>query len=189
MNLDNVKAIVLDFDCTITREHTGGRAYSPEMVADEYIKNNTKNGFVGFVRGAIRKNLKLYIATYGDDCFAESESDVAGHALIARYMECLFGSGQTVFRGPERDDEGTITKYHNIIAKLSGDRKAFHWELILGQLAGDVHADEILFLDDEMSNIEYAQGLGCQCIVRGSAEYAASISADDRVFELLKTKI
>jgi hypothetical protein len=183
--LDSVKAVVLDFDCTITREHTGGRAESADVLTSDYIKNNIKNGFVSFVRGALRKNLRLYIATYGDDSFAEREEDVAGHALVDRYMRCLFGEGQTIFRGPERDEQGAITKYHNTIAKLSGDRKAFHWEIIMNQLKGEVPAHEILFLDDQMSNLEYARELGCQCIVQGSAEYAASISADERVFDLL----
>ena len=187
--LDNLKAIVLDFDCTITREHTGGRAGSPEMVSLEYIKNNTKNGFQEFVRQVVLKDIAIYIATYGDDSFATAPEELAGHALIQRYMECLFGTEQTIFQAPERDAEGQITRYHNVIAKFSGDRKAFHWDIILRQLKGEVGVHEVLFLDDGIGNIEYAQELGCQCIVTGTAEYAASISADERIFDLLKLKL
>ena len=87
MNWGNIRSVVLDFDCTITLEHTGGRADSPEQVSVDYIKKNTKNRFVEFVRAAQAQGVPLWIATYGDDSFAESEEDVAGHALVKRYME------------------------------------------------------------------------------------------------------
>ena len=187
--LNNIKAVVLDFDCTITREHTGGRAAGPSFLEEEYIKNNTKNGFEEFVHGAIRRQWHIYIATYGDDSFAWNDEEVAGHALIERYMQYHFGGDQSVFRSPERDGEGTITKYHNVIAKFSGDRKAYHWSLIFEQLKNQVQAHEILFLDDDEGNIGYAQEVGCQTVVQGSKEHAALICANESVFELLNINL
>ena len=60
---------VFDFDQTITHIHTGGCAVTPEEISEEYIHSNLKDGFVELIDGLARKNISVYIATYGDDRF------------------------------------------------------------------------------------------------------------------------
>lgn len=177
--------MVLDFDCTVTLEHTGGRAESPEQISDEYIKNNTKNGFVGFVEEAQKQGVELWIATYGDDGFALNQNDVVGHDLVKRYMDVLFGPEQTIFKGPVRNAQNEIVRYQNVIAKLSGDRKAFHWNIVREQMGESFKPHEVLFLDDSASNLDYARELGCELLVSGSSDKAALVCASEEVFCLL----
>ncbi len=182
---EKVRAVVLDFDCTITTEHTGGRADSEEEVSYEYIVNNTKNRFCEFVQESLRQGVGLWIATYGDDEFALAPDDVAGHDLVKRYMDVLFGAEQKLFRDPDRDEQWSIKRYHNIIAKCSGDRKAFHWELIRAQMGPNFRPEEILFLDDSESNLDYAAGIGCQLLVPGASDKSALVCASEELFRLL----
>ena len=180
-----MREVVLDFDCTITLEHTGGRADSAEELLCEYIKNNTKSVFVEFVQESMRQGIELWIATYGDDGFAQNSDDVAGHELVKRYMNVLFGPDQRLFREPKRDEQRNITAYHNVIARCSGDRKAFHWDIIRMQMGTNFHPDEILFLDDSQSNLDYAAELGCQLMVPGSSDTSARVCASKELFTLL----
>ena len=189
VSLSKIRVVVMDFDCTITHEHTGGRADRPEELLAEYIKNNTKNGFVSFVHAALKRGVGLWIATYGDDEFALNSDDVAGHELVSRYMEVLFGSEQDLFREPERDALWNIQKYHNVIAKCSGDRKAFHWNIIREQMDSDFKPEEILFLDDSASNLDYARELGCQLLATGSSDKAALVCASEQLFTLLNDRM
>ena len=182
---EKIRGVVLDFDCTITIDHTGGRADSPDELQDEYIKNNTKNGFVEFVHASKKQGIGLWIATYGDDEFALSPTDVAGHELVGRYMDVLFGADQSVFRQPLRDELEEISRHQNVIAKYSGDRKAFHWNIIQTQMGAGFKPEEILFLDDSQANLDYAKELGCELMVSGASDKAALVCASDRLFELL----
>ena len=186
---EKIRAVVLDFDCTITLEHTGGRADSAEELLPCYIKNNIKNGFIEFVQASLRQGIGLWIATYGDDAFAQNSDDVAGHELVKQYMKVLFGPEQKLFREPERDEERNITMYHNVIARCSGDRKAFHWDIIRTQMGMNFHPDEILFLDDSQSNLDYASELGCQLMVPGSSDKSAMVCASKELFTLLMDRV
>lgn len=189
VDFSKIKAVILDFDCTITREHTGGCAQGADKLTIEYIKNNTKDLFVEFVMKAHACGVRLYIATYGDDSFAENDEDVAGHALVMRYMDNLFGPRQTFFKGPQRNSDGDITRYHNVIARCSGDRKAFHLDIVLNDLGAHALAHEILFVDDSTSNLDYAYEQGCQLMVPRAPDTSASVSADERVFSLLMDRL
>ena len=185
VSMKNIRVVVMDFDCTITREHTGGCAESPNERTVDYIRNNTKNGFVEFVRRATGEGIRLWIATYGDDGFARSNDHVAGHALVKRYMEVLLGSEQTLFLEPDRDAEGTIVKHHRLIARCSGDRKAYHWSLIREQLGEDFVPGQILFLDDQELNLTFARDFGCELMVPGSSDKSAMVCGHERLFEVL----
>jgi len=185
VDFSKIKAVILDFDCTVTREHTGGCAQSVDKLTDEYIQDNTKDLFVEFVVKAQACGIRLYIATYGDDSFAQNDEDVAGHALVMRYMDHLFGAGQTFFKGPQRNAGGDITRYHNVIARCSGDRKAFHLDIVLNDLGAHALAHEVLFVDDSTSNLDYAYEQGCQLMVPRAPDTSALVSADERVFSLL----
>ena len=181
----NIRAVVLDFDCTITMEHTGGRAESPDQISEKYIRDNIKNVFVDFVKEAQRQGIALWIATYGDDGFALSRDDVVGHDLVKRYMDVLFGPEQIIFRAPVRNAQDEIVRYQNVIAKLSGDRKAFHWNIIREQMGESFKPHEVLFLDDSAPNLDYARELGCELLVSGSSDKAALVCASGEVFSLL----
>ena len=185
MKWGNIRCVVMDFDCTITVEHTGGRASSVEQVSCEYIQNNTKSGFVEFVKAAQTQGVPLWIATYGDDAFAESKDDVAGHALVKRYMDVLLGADQSLFLEPTRNDAGKILAHHRVIARLSGDRKAFHWNVIRRQVGEDFDPSTILFLDDSEANLGFARDLGCELLVPGSSDKSALVCASELLFELL----
>jgi hypothetical protein len=91
-----LQAVVLDFDCTITREHTGGGVSSSEL-QPEHILSNVYNlqHFREFVATAQQLGLQLCVATFAD----RWSGDVGGEELVLRYMDILLGKERGCLRG------------------------------------------------------------------------------------------
>ena len=83
-----LQAVVLDFDCTITREHTGGAQSSSEL-APQLILSNVYDPqhFRDFVGTALQLGVELYVATFADRWSGE----VGGSDLVLRYMDTVLG--------------------------------------------------------------------------------------------------
>lgn len=177
--------IVLDFDCTITRTHTGGCARSAIFRANNFIHSNIKPGFQQFVTLAMDQGLRLYIATYGDDNFANSDNEVAGHQLVKLYMDTLFGENQQLFNLPSRLPIKASHDYNNIIASYSNDRKQTHLEVICLQesltLSNKPALQKLLLVDDDPVNVEYFSSKGCSSLDRDPI-LAAEKARDDALF-------
>jgi len=181
------KIYVFDFDCTITFEHTGGCAKTRYEVSSGFILNNIKAGFAETIRHLTQRGIPVYIATYGDDSLACGlEGATAGHALISRYMEVIFGATQTYFVGPQRNPAGEIISYVNIIAKGSEDDKKFHMEIIAERERLNVGCardmGRIIFIDDDEKNVAYFASKGCVTLDPNSAEESAGVAKSERLF-------
>jgi hypothetical protein len=129
----------------------------------------------------------VYIATYGDDSSACGlEGATAGHALISRYMDVVFGAKQTYFVGPQRNPDGEIISYDNIIAKGSEDDKKFHMEIIAEREGLNVGCardmSRVVFIVDDEKNVAYFASRGCVTLDPHSAEESADMAKNDRLF-------
>ena len=178
---------VFDFDQTITHIHTGGRAVTPEEISEEYIHSNLKDGFVELIDGLARKNISVYIATYGDDRFGRDfDGATVGHALVKRYMDVAFGVDQTHFHF-EQDNAGEI--HGNIIARYSLDGKQYHLTRILAREGIDdsdpIAMHSILLLDDDAQNVHYFAQRGCATMVPSSPYESARQAADPGLMNAL----
>ena len=59
--------------------------------------------------------------------------------------------------------------------------------LLMGQLSNK--PEEILFLDDSASNLDYARELGCELLVDASSDKAALVCASEELFTLLMDRM
>ena len=183
------KIYVFDFDRTITHIHTGGCAVTPEEVGEEYIRSNIKDGFVELVEYLVQRGDRIYIATYGDDRFSRGiKGATAGHALIKRYMDVIFGADQRYFFfASPKDPQG------NIIARCTNDGKYYHLELILAQEALDGGDPDImrgiLLIDDDPYNVHYFASRGCMTLVPDSPYDSAHLAAAAGVLRTLLNQL
>jgi len=185
--------IILDFDQTITLQHTGGCA-SADQLTPEYIHQNTKAEFIPFIQFANERAIKLYIATFSDDQFATEPDQIAGHDLVKHYMDTMLGVNQTIFELPIRDTRKQIIEYRSIIARMSQDFKDFHLTIIAEQeklnLSDKTSLQHILFIDDEKKTLDHIKGAGCAMLAnktRTAAEMAASPDLFTHLLNWLKT--
>eukprot|EP01147_Barroeca_monosierra_P001979 gene1979-5059_t len=87
----SIKALVFDFDKTITARHTRGAIFQLAQMEDSRIENNFSdlNFFRELISGVCKVNpdVKFCIATFADD---EEESLCSGVALVRKYLEVAF---------------------------------------------------------------------------------------------------
>ncbi len=185
--------IILDFDQTITLQHTSGCA-SPDQLTADYVQQNTKAEFIPFVQFANERAIKLYIATFSDDQFATEPDQIAGHDLVKHYMDTMLGVNQTVFELPIRDPRNQIIQYRSIVAKMSQDFKDFHLTIIAEQeklnLSDKATLPHILFIDDEKKTLDHIREAGCAILTnktRTAADMAASSDLFIHLLSWLKT--
>ncbi len=180
--------IILDFDQTITLQHTGGCASADQLTPD-YIHQNTKAEFIPFVQFANERAIKLYIATFSDDQFATEPDQIAGHDLVKHYMDIMLGENQTVFELPIRDSRHQIIKYRNIIARMSQDFKDFHLTIIAEQeklsLSDKTNLQHILFVDDEKKTLDHIKGAGCAMLAKKTRTAAKMATSPELFVHLL----
>ena len=187
MSIDR-KIYVFDFDCTITKYHTGGCAITKEEISPEYIRNNVKNGFAAVVEHLVREGSGIYIASYGDDSFAgEHKGSVAGHDLIRCYMESILGNDQTYFRFPTRDGDGVIVEYRNVTAKCTQDCKEHHLEIIAKTEDLDTGNPEslksVVIIDDNEETVRHWHNKGCTILDASSCYKSALLAQSDGLFQ------
>jgi phosphoserine phosphatase len=164
---------VFDFDQTITHIHTSGCAVTREEVGEEYIRSNIKDGFVELVEYLTQRDARIYIATYGDDSFGRGiQGATAGHALVQRYMDVVFGADQQYF---------STEPAGNIIARCTNDGKHYHLERILEREELDGRNPDamrcILLVDDDPYNVHYFANRGCATLVPDSPYESARMAA------------
>eukprot|EP00730_Choanoeca_flexa_P003790 TRINITY_DN11501_c0_g2_i1.p1 TRINITY_DN11501_c0_g2~~TRINITY_DN11501_c0_g2_i1.p1 ORF type:complete len:207 (+),score=38.56 TRINITY_DN11501_c0_g2_i1:659-1279(+) len=83
-----IKAVVLDFDKTITVKHTRGAIFQTALLEDKNILINFAHlDFFKRVVPVITSNAKLCIATFADD---EEESLLSGKELVRKYLDLAF---------------------------------------------------------------------------------------------------
>ena len=178
---------VLDFDRTITVQHTGGIAYGPEL-SGAFVRKNVKKGFADFVRRVVGHGHAVYIASYSADANVDmvEEEALSGHDLIKFYMDEVFGPEQTIFRTPQTGDAGRTAATGNIIAENSQDYKRHHLEIILKQegLDRENPADmkRIHLLEDDENIVRFFMDRGCTVIVPFSASRSADTAATRTLF-------
>lgn len=187
---ERTPVLVLDFDCTITREHTGGCAAAEAEIDPAYIRGNVKPGFVEFVRTLEARGIPAYIATYGDDRFADGDPGaVAGYELIRRYLDVILGPDRGMFRIPERDSFGDPMGDGDVIARYSEDAKRYHLEWIVGREGVDparpAEMGRILLVDDDAENLRHFRDRGCSILIPASAARSAALAAHDDLFRIL----
>ncbi|EGD80145.1 hypothetical protein PTSG_10829 [Salpingoeca rosetta] len=93
-----IKAVVLDFDKTITIKHTRGVVFQPSQLEPENIERNFVDiaFFRRMVEGVRKANpsVKLCIATFADE---EEEALCSGRALVRKYLEIAFPNKSTEY--------------------------------------------------------------------------------------------
>lgn len=183
--------VVLDFDCTITRTHTGGCALAPNQTVDEFVRGNVKPGFADFVRTAAAAEVPVYIATYGDDRFGEEDPELlAGHGLVRRYLDVVLGPDQPWFTFPKLDFFGEPEVPGNVIARFSNDAKQYHLDQVTAREGIDPERPSemrrILLVDDDPANLRHFRERGCSILRPQSAEDSAALAEADNLFFRLK---
>ena len=88
--------IVLDFDLTITKRHTGGHQPKSQLTKDAILQNvYNVDHFRQFVKKAADLEIDLAIASFA----SQHWKDVGGQTLILRYMDVVLGKDRKVFTG------------------------------------------------------------------------------------------
>lgn len=183
-------AYIFDFDCTITRRHTGGLAVSRAELSPEAIFSNVKKGFREAVESFIRLGSSVYIASFADDFYSRGNPEyVAGSALIKCYMDEIFGPNQSYFRLPERNEYGDVIKYHNIIAKDSRDFKEYHLRTIAAyeniEFGNPEEMGRLVLIDDEPANVSYAFKKGCSLLIPTAYKESAKLARQENLFDFM----
>ena len=178
---------VLDFDRTITVQHTGAIAYGNELTAS-FVQKNVKKGFADFVRKVISNGHGVYIASYSDDANVDlvEEEAVSGHDLIKFYMDQVFGQEQNIFTTPQKNGAGEIVSAGNIIANNTQDLKQYHLDIIVQHESLNQGNPEdmkrIYLLEDDEDVVRFYMDKGCTIIVPFSPSRSADTAATKTLF-------
>jgi len=181
------RVYVLDFDRTITIQHTGAIAYGYELTP-AFIQKNVKKGFADFIHRVMGRGHGVYIASYSDDANAGLVEDeaVSGHELIKFYMDQVFGQEQTIFTTARKNGAGEIISTGNIIANNTQDYKQYHLDFIVQQEGlNQENAEDmkrIYLLEDDEDVVRYYMDKGCTIIVPFSASRSADTAATKTLF-------
>eukprot|EP00049_Salpingoeca_infusionum_P023623 m.13136 g.13136 ORF g.13136 m.13136 type:complete len:269 (+) comp5903_c0_seq1:242-1048(+) len=152
------KAIVLDFDKTITLRHTRGAIFQPSQMSDEKIMENFADlEFLRQIVPVIHGNAKLCIATFAD---SDDDALISGKELVRKYLELAFpGKSQEYF--PDELIEAWNPANQDMNERKTG--KNLHLENLRKVLGCKKH--EMVLFDDSDRN----------CILAHKAKYGAVV--------------
>lgn len=106
---EHVDLVVLDFDLTITKRHTGGHQRKSQLTP-EYIVDNVYNvdHFVKFMDTVRELDIEVAIATFASPHWR----DVGGQKLVTKYMDVILGKHRKVLTGAG-DIQAWMPQYRN----------------------------------------------------------------------------
>jgi len=154
-----VKAVVFDFDCTITIKHSGGRVRKDRLEA--YLQDNVSPTFQSLLPALLSSPLKVGVATFADG-FKAPITHVAGEALVRTHFQHYFGNRyQEEIPIVAAYPENYQTEANWCQIGLAGPMptgKQYHLELLAKRWG--LERREIALVDDDAANIEAANKEG-----------------------------
>ena len=83
-----IRAVVFDFDCTITLKHSGGRVRKEKMPA--FLQGNVSPCFQKLLPALLARQFLVGVATFADS-FRAPATHLAGEALVREHLLRFFG--------------------------------------------------------------------------------------------------
>ena len=140
-----LRLVVLDFDLTLPKTHTGGVVLR-ETATPDYFRSLVYDAahFCSFVKHCQRLGLKLAVASFA----SEHHSGLGGKGLIKAFLDTVLGRDRAVLTGV-----GDIAAWYPFLRHVG---KTDH----LAQLQGQLHNHEVLLIDDDPAVLHIAQMQG-----------------------------
>lgn len=142
-----IKMVVLDFDLTLTRKHTGG-AVMRDTATEGYFRNLVYDAahFRSFVKHCQQLGLRLAVASFA----SEHHSRLGGKDLIKAFLDTVLGRDRAVLTGV-----GDIAAWYPFLRHAG---KTDH----LAQLQGQLPNQDVLLIDDDPAVLHIAHMQGYQ---------------------------
>mmetsp|Transcript_37540 Transcript_37540/g.77029 ORF Transcript_37540/g.77029 Transcript_37540/m.77029 type:complete len:198 (+) Transcript_37540:359-952(+) len=154
-----IKAVVFDFDCTITIKHSGGRVRDEKMPA--YLEHNISPVFHQLLPSLLSRSFAVGVATFADAYRAPAHY-VAGEDLVRKHFEHYFGNPYTnevmvVAAYPENYQEEVHWRARGLSGPMPNS-KEFHLQTLMRKFETD--AKQTALVDDDRNNIQSAKSDG-----------------------------
>ncbi len=85
---ENISAVVFDFDCTISLNHSGGRVRREKL--DYFLEDNISPCFQNILPRLLADGFLVGVATFADGYMAPA-THVAGEDLVRTFFRHFFG--------------------------------------------------------------------------------------------------
>eukprot|EP00802_Teleaulax_amphioxeia_P018389 Tamp_18581.p1 GENE.Tamp_18581~~Tamp_18581.p1 ORF type:complete len:200 (+),score=16.70 Tamp_18581:432-1031(+) len=154
-----IRAVVFDFDCTITLKHSGGRVRREKM--GSFLEGNVSPCFHKLLPALLQRSFLVGVATFADSYRAPA-THVAGEMLVRQHFTTFFGQAYQdqipiVAAYPENYQTEPAFRSLGLSAPMP-QSKEYHlqqlcrlWSLPAGQVA---------LVDDDQNNILAASNDG-----------------------------
>ena len=87
LKADNVKAVVFDFDCTISQKHSGGRVRRDKF--ESFLKGNISPCFQYILPRLLEDGYLVGVATFADSFMAPT-THISGEDLVRAFFRHYF---------------------------------------------------------------------------------------------------
>mmetsp|Transcript_24682 Transcript_24682/g.55823 ORF Transcript_24682/g.55823 Transcript_24682/m.55823 type:complete len:192 (-) Transcript_24682:100-675(-) len=158
-----VKAVVFDFDCTITLKHSGGRVHNDKV--DGFLENNISPCFKELLPVLLANSFGVGVATFSDD-FKVPSTYLAGEHLVRKHFEHFFGNRfteQIPIIAAFPDVYQTEGNYKAIgLDRPMPQNKEYHLALLCARW--NLRPHEVVLIDDDYSNVDAAMRHGYHAI-------------------------
>mmetsp|Transcript_49170 Transcript_49170/g.72097 ORF Transcript_49170/g.72097 Transcript_49170/m.72097 type:complete len:201 (+) Transcript_49170:261-863(+) len=160
-NLENrgVKAVVFDFDCTITLKHSGGRVRNEKMAS--FLEGNVSPCFLKLLPALLARSFIVGVATFADSYRAPA-THCAGEALVRAHFQHFFGTGfeeQIPIVAAYPDNYQSESAFRSLGLKAPmAQSKEYHLHLLC-HLWG-LSPAQVALVDDDQKNVMAAANDG-----------------------------